>query len=199
MEWKDGLASEIMRVYVKDETNTYRWVVFDGPVDAIWIENMNTVLDDNMMLCLSNGERIKLKPDMRMLFEVQDLAVASPATVSRCGMVWVPDDTIGWETFIKTFLENTLDKKLFNEELMEFTVNEFLSQCVRCVSWMKKNGKEPIESGEMGQIQNTGNLFHSLTNPEIGFSVEDIPIDTMKQNIQKLMIFAMAWGFGGGM
>lgn len=82
-EWTDGLASKIMRNAAGEQGDERTWVVFDGPVDALWIENMNTVLDDNMTLCLANGQRLKLRHQMRMLFEVQDLAVASPATVSR--------------------------------------------------------------------------------------------------------------------
>lgn len=82
-EWTDGLASKIMRNAAGEQGEERTWVVFDGPVDALWIENMNTVLDDNMTLCLANGQRLKLRPQMRMLFEVQDLRVASPATVSR--------------------------------------------------------------------------------------------------------------------
>lgn len=88
-EWTDGLASFIIRDFVQNENKSMKWIIFDGPVDAGWIENMNTVLDDNMTLCLSNGERIKLRADMKMIFECDNLEMASPATVSRCGMIFV--------------------------------------------------------------------------------------------------------------
>ena len=55
------------------DPNKRQWVIFDGPVDALWVENMNSVLDDSMVLCLSNGERIKLHGKMKILFEVADL------------------------------------------------------------------------------------------------------------------------------
>ena len=59
-EFKEGVAASIFREVADDISGDLQWIVFDGPVDALWIENLNTVLDDNKKLCLPNGETIRL-------------------------------------------------------------------------------------------------------------------------------------------
>jgi dynein heavy chain len=99
---------------VNKKKNNIIWITFDGPVDSIWIEDMNTVLDDNKRLCLSSGEIIKIPSNMIMVFETGDLKYASPATISRCGMVYLEAKLLNWQTLLEGFF---LKEKSFNNFL----------------------------------------------------------------------------------
>ncbi|KAK7789348.1 hypothetical protein R5R35_002380 [Gryllus longicercus] len=106
-EWTDGLFTHILRKIidnVRGEINKRQWIIFDGDVDPEWVENLNSVLDDNKLLTLPNGERLSLPPNVRVMFEVQDLKYATLATVSRCGMVWFSEDVLSTEMIFENYM-----------------------------------------------------------------------------------------------
>ncbi len=115
LEWSDGVFTSLLRRILAnaraeaedDATEAeadagpssarkekLHWVVFDGDVDPDWAESLNSVLDENRLLTLPSGERLALPANVRVLIEVDSLRHATPATVSRCGMVWFSEETV---------------------------------------------------------------------------------------------------------
>lgn len=84
-EFNDGVLTASARQVVKEATETLCWIVCDGDIDPEWIESLNSVMDDNHLLTLPNGERISFGDNVNFIFETNDLRFASPATVSRLG------------------------------------------------------------------------------------------------------------------
>lgn len=99
---------------------------------------MNTVLDDNKKLCLTSGEIIKLTSWMTMMFEVEDLTVASPATVSRCGMVFLETKQLGWFALVKSFVA-LLPTKIEKQKETILLKSQYVIN--GCLGWTRKYGK----------------------------------------------------------
>lgn len=85
----DGILTKIIRKSLdsnSEDKNRFIFIVFDGDVDPVWAENLNSVLDDSKLFTLSNGERMNIPKNFRFVFEVQDLKYTTNATISRCGL-----------------------------------------------------------------------------------------------------------------
>lgn len=146
-DWVDGLFSNIFREMnrpierevsssffflfkcwlIKSILQERRYVCFDGDVDALWIENMNSVMDDNKLLTLANGERIRLENYCALMFEVGNLAYASPATVSRAGMVYVDPKNLGYQPYWQRWIKERPESEL---ELLDVSKVQFFFKLI---------------------------------------------------------------------
>ncbi|KAL7841172.1 hypothetical protein SRHO_G00248630 [Serrasalmus rhombeus] len=196
LEWRDGLMALCVRAGVNDPSDDHKWVISDGPVDALWIENMNTVLDDNKMLCLANSERIKLTPSIHMMFEVQDLAVASPATVSRCGMVYIDSEELKWMPYVQTWLAGLSEK--ITEPMRVYLMELFEQYVEKGLQFVSKRCVQTMAQVDISKVTTLCCLLEALLFSEGSPSLK---MDSSRLNsvLCQTFVFCYLWAVGGNL
>lgn len=187
-------------------------MVLDGPVDSIWIENLNSVLDDNKTLTLANGDRLPMAPTCKIIFEPHNIDNASPATVSRNGMVYMSSSGLDWCPVVKAWLkkrsvkEQELFQKLFDESFGE-TYNWLSQNVVLVVELLQCNitlqclqilqGLVPCQPQEVSE-DSPGKSDIDVDDEliEEADSVKEENRVYTSEHLERLYVFALVWSMG---
>eukprot|EP00803_Ostreobium_quekettii_P003693 evm.model.scf_198.6 EVM.evm.TU.scf_198.6 scf_198:68025-70221(+) len=194
-EWTDGVLAITFRACASDPSPHRKWLILDGPVDAIWIENMNTVLDDNKKLCLNSGEIIQMSSAMNMIFEVMDLAVASPATVSRCGMVYLESHQLGWRPLTLSWMA-TLPTHLGKEhkEHMLGLFDWLVPVSLRFIRREVKEGSPTINGNLVVTLmRNISSMLGDWQNED---EYKKLDENAVNVRLESVFVFSLVWSIG---
>lgn len=193
LNWDDGIIEIVVERAIKNEhKDEYSWIMFDGPVDAVWIESMNTVLDDNKKLCLSSGKILMLSNLMTMMFEVEDLMEASPATVSRCGMVYMEPESMGKKHFIDSYLMTVPDIVKQKKSFVSGFMRLLDSYMYPMLKFIRDNCNECIETPDNNLINSFIKIFDVLV-----FQIRTVKTPENVEELQPLLdqyvVFCIIW------
>ncbi|KAM8934084.1 dynein axonemal heavy chain 11-like [Pelodytes ibericus] len=187
-EWKDGLFSFTMRELFMISHEGPKWIVLDGDIDPMWIESLNTVMDDNKVLTLASNERISLTPSMRLLFEISHLRAATPATVSRAGILYVNTQDLGWSPYVTSWIET----RKAQSERANLTIL-FDKYVPYCLEQVRCNLKTITPIPENSMVQTLCSLLDCL------LTADNTPPDSPRELYELYFVFACVWSFGGAL
>lgn len=215
-DWTDGLLTSIIRKVLENlrgELNKRIWIILDGDVDPVWVESLNSVLDDNKLLTLPNGERLKVPPNIRFLFEVDNLDHATPATVSRCGMIWIEDTLIDFSDILhhQLWCFNNIPiedvEELEAQALLEVqkkfsdSIAPFLQQhCSEILKFVATEMKHIMDVDLLAVSKQLFIILRSYVRSCISSQFEAAVSKIEISNIytQKSLLLSLLWAFGGG-
>ena len=177
-EWFDGVLTASARKVIKEPTSTHNWIVCDGDIDPEWVESLNSVLDDNRLLTMPNGERIQFGTNVNFVFETDHLRFASPATISRLTIIFLSEEDVDVKPLVTSWI---LKQPEDQQARLESWFDELF---YRALDWLYKGNHElAIETTRMGMVSNVlGHLVQEEHGPGL-----------TKQNF----LLAICRGFGG--
>ena len=197
--WKYGILSAIMKKMCKSdppykETMRNKWIILDGDIDPNWIESLNTVMDDNKVLTLTNGDRFPLDEFMRLLFEVSNLRNATLATVSRGGVLYINEKDIGITPFFDKWVKNRYSSQ--EHQVTKRILQEFFKNTFEKVQDWKESYVAPVV--EISLLQNFCCIFQNLIN-EVEPKFKDMEDERKALVVEAIYFFSFMWGVGGGL
>ncbi|XP_028817493.1 cytoplasmic dynein 2 heavy chain 1 isoform X3 [Denticeps clupeoides] len=147
-EWSDGVLTSSARQVVREPQEINSWIICDGDIDPEWIESLNSVLDDNRLLTMPSGERIQFGPNVNFVFETHDLSCASPATISRMGMIFLSDEDTDVNSLVKSWLKNQPDECRHN---LENWLGDYFK---KGLDWVLKQNDFVVDTSLVGTVMN---------------------------------------------
>jgi dynein heavy chain len=189
-DWTDGIFSTLWRRSHKLKKGEHVWLVMDGPVDTLWIENLNSVLDDNKTLTLANGDRIPMYPDSKLVFEPDNVDNASPATVSRNGMVYMSSSGLEYNPIMRGWLLHMVAEKKINQQESDILLNLYETTFIDCYRYSVINLHAKMKLLECSFIKQSCQVMEGL------IVHKDDNSSLSKQHLERLYIFSLMWSIG---
>ncbi|KAJ3146349.1 Cytoplasmic dynein 2 heavy chain 1 [Geranomyces michiganensis] len=157
-EWFDGVLTAASRQAVKEPGDVHTWILSDGDIDPEWVESLNSVLDDNRLLTMPNGERIQFGPNVNFIFETHNLRFASPATVSRMGMIYLSDETLDISALVQGWLAK--QSEALRGDLTAWTEMFF----EKSIDWVTRNAEMVVDTTKVGLVMNGLSHLNNVTS-----------------------------------
>nr|XP_014351636.1 PREDICTED: dynein heavy chain 8, axonemal-like [Latimeria chalumnae] len=182
-----GLSMERILIMIPTACNknhSNNWICFDGPLSSSWADSFSSMLGQEKVLQLNNGDQLHLKENMKLLFETSELGLASPATIAKAGILFMEGDGLGWRPLAEAWLEKR------NQQENAVLSKAFQKTLDPIFQYVLHDAKSLVPVTEVGLFQTCSNLLGAMLDDKaqsIGGQL----------HIERLFLFCLIWTVGG--